>query len=91
MALLNIGSLPKHVEELRISKLFSNLDLFALNETRLDNTISYGLVNISGYDIVRKDRSRQGGGVYLCASINYKIRNELVPEGIEVVCLEIYK
>ena len=32
MALLNIASLPKHVEELRISKLFSNLDLFALNE-----------------------------------------------------------
>ena len=31
MALLNIASLPKHVEELRISKLFSNLDLFALN------------------------------------------------------------
>ena len=77
MALLNIASLPKHVEELRISKLFSNLDLFALNETRLDNTISDGLVNISGYDIVRKDRSRRGGGVciYLRTSINYKIRN----------------
>ena len=74
MALLNIASLPKHVEELRISKLFSNLDLFALNETRLDNTISDGLVNISGYDIVRKDRSRRGGGVciYLRTSINYK-------------------
>ena len=93
MALLNIASLPKHVEELRISKLFSNLDLFALNETRLDNTISDGLVNISGYDIVRKDRSRRGGGVciYLRTSINYKIRNDLVPEGIEAVCLEICK
>ena len=93
MALLNIASLPKHVEELRISKLFSNLDLFALNETRLDNTISDGLVNISGYDVVRKDRSRRGGGVciYLRTSINYKIRNDLVPEGIEAVCLEICK
>ena len=86
MALLNIASLPKHVEELRISKLFSNLDLFALNETRLDNTISDGLVNISGYDIVRKDRSRRGGGVciYLRTSINYKIRNDLVPERLRV-------
>ena len=50
-------------------------------------------MNISGYDIVRKDRSRRGGGVciYLRTSINYKIRNELVPEGIEAVCLEICK
>jgi hypothetical protein len=38
-------------------------------------------------------QSRRGGGVciYLRTSINYKIRNELVPEGIEAVCLEICK
>jgi hypothetical protein len=40
MALLNIVSLPKHVDELRISKLFMCFDLFALNETRLDSSIS---------------------------------------------------
>jgi hypothetical protein len=55
MSLLNIVSLPKHVDELRISKLFMYFDLFALNETRLDSSISDGLVNISGYDIIRKD------------------------------------
>ena len=36
MALLNIVSLPKHVDELRISRLFLHFDLLALNETRLD-------------------------------------------------------
>jgi hypothetical protein len=68
-------------------------DLFALNETRLDSSISDGLVNISGYDIIRKDRSRRGGGVcvYLRSSINYKTRNDLVPDGLEAVCLEICK
>ena len=30
--------------------------------------------------------------IYLIrTSINFKIRNELIPEGIEAVCLEIYK
>ncbi len=93
MALLNIVSLPKHVDELRISKLFMYFDLFALNETRLDSSISDGLVCICGYDIIRKDRSRRGGGVcvYLCSSINYKTRNDLVPDGLEAVCLEISK
>ena len=93
MALLNIVSLPKHVDELRISKLFMYFDLFALNETRLDSSISDGLVNISGYDIIRKDRSRRGGGVcvYLRSSINYKTRNDLVPDDLEAVCLEICK
>ena len=82
MALLNIVSLPKHVDELRVSNLFMYFDLFALNETRPDSSISDGLVNISGYDIIRKDRSRRGGGVcvYLRSSINYKTRNDLVPD-----------
>ena len=63
MALLNIASLPKHVDELRISNLFQYFDRFALNETRLDSSISDGLVKICGYDIVRKDRLRRGGGI----------------------------
>ena len=60
MAFLNIVSLPKHVDELRISELFRHFDLLALNETRVDLSISDGLVKIRGYDIVRKDRSRTG-------------------------------
>ena len=52
MAFLNIVSLPKHVNELRISELFLHFDLLALNETRLDSSMSDGLVKIRGYDIV---------------------------------------
>ena len=69
MAFLNIVSLPKHVDELRISELFLHFDLLALNETRLDSSISDGLVKIRGYDIVRKDRSRTGGGVFASTSV----------------------
>jgi hypothetical protein len=50
--------------------------------------VSDGLVSNCGYDIIRKDRSRRGGGV---CSISYKTRNDLVPDGLEAVCLEICK
>ena len=89
MAFLNIASLPKYVNELHISELFLHFGLLALYETRLDSAISSDIVKISGYDIVRNDRSRTDGGVciYLRSTINFKIRNNLVPDNIEAVCL----
>ena len=70
------------------------IDLIAFNETRLDANITDNMIiNLDGYDIVRKDRSRNGGGVciYLRSSINYKVRNDLVPTDLEAVCVEIIK
>ena len=51
------------------------------------------MVSLDGYDVIRKDRSRNGGGVciYLRSSINYKIRKDLVPPELEAVCVEIIK
>ena len=51
-----------------------------LNETRLDNTVSDSEVKISGYDIVRRDRNRSGGGVtmYIRSNISFINRNDLV-------------
>ena len=42
---------------------------------------------------MRKDRSRTGGGdcIYLRNTINFKIRNDLVPDDIEAICTEISK
>ena len=69
------------------------IDLIAFNETRLDANITDNMINIDGYDIVKKDRSRNGGGVciYLRSSISYKVRNDLVPTELEAVCIEITK
>jgi hypothetical protein len=41
----------------------------------------------------RMARSSGGGGVciYLCNSINYKIRHDLIPTELECVCIEIMK
>ena len=69
------------------------IDLIAFNETRLDSNITDNIVHLTDYDIIRKDRSRNGGGVCIClrSSINYKIRNDLVPSELEAVCIEIIK
>ena len=93
MAFLNIVSLPKKIDEINCSMANKFIDLIAFNETRLDANITDNMINIDGYDVVRKDRSRNGGGVciYLRSSINYKVRNDLVPTELEVVCIEITK
>ena len=51
------------------------------------------MISLDGYDVIRKDRSRNGGGlcIYLRSSINYKIRKDLVPPELEAVCVEIIK
>ena len=59
----------------------------------LDRSIPDGLIDIDGYEVIRKDRSRNGGGVciYLRNSINFKVRSDLIPTELEAVCLEITK
>ena len=71
MAFLNIVSLPAKIDELRYSN--NLIDLIAFNETRLDPNITNNMIHLNDYDLIRKDRSRNGGGVciYLRSSINY--------------------
>ena len=63
MGMLNITSLPKHIDEIRILFTDQCLDVLALNETRLDDNISNEDIHIDSYDLIRFDRSRKGGGV----------------------------
>ena len=68
-------------------------DILTLNETRLDDSIPNSEIKISGYDIVRRDRNRNGGGVamYIRSCITFTNRNDLVPESLEQICIEINK
>ena len=74
MAFLNIVSLPKNIDEIRQHSMTNkHIDLIAFNETRLDSSINDNMVHINNYDLICKDRSRNGGGVciFLPNSINY--------------------
>ena len=93
MAFLNIVSLPKRIDEISLSMTDKYIDLFAMNETRLDSNIDNNMIQIDGYDVIRRDRSRNGGGVciYIRNCINHNIRNDIVPPELEATCVEIMK
>ena len=90
MAFLNIVSLPKRFDEINLTMSNKLLDIMSVSETRLNSTITDGMIHVDGYDIIRKDRSRNGGGVciYLRSSINYQIRQDLIPADLEAICTE---
>ena len=90
---LNITSLSKHKDELAIFISEQPFDIICLNETRLDCSIDNSEVGIPGYDLARKDRNRNGGGVaiYLRDTISYIDSTDLIPDVAEAICLEIKK
>ena len=94
IALLNINSLLAHIDELRIFMSGSKIDILAINETKLDSDINDNEIELSGFEIVRNDRStngRSGGGVciYLRNNLNYQIRSDLYDDQLECLTVEI--
>ena len=84
IACLNINSLIAHVDQLRtyVHSLGSNIDVLAINETKLDSSITNDHIQISGFNVVRRDRQlhcRNGGGVcmYVKSKLNFNIREDL--------------
>ena len=70
------------------------IDILGLNETKLDKTIPDIQVDIEGYDILRRDRNRNGGGValYIRQSLNYVNRQDLSShKDLEILTVEIKK
>jgi len=92
---LNIVTLPGKIDELRYFMNENPVSIMTLNETRLDAAIPNKAINIQGYDVLRKDRNRYGGGVATCMYINknsdftYKLRTDLMPTELEMIIVEI--
>ena len=93
IASLNITSLPKHIDELRIAMKNNEIDVLAINESRMDNSIAPEMVTVHGYKWVSKDRNRFGGGVgfYVRNTINFCLRHDLNVDDIEILTNEIIK
>ena len=79
MASLNITSFTKHIDKLRILLANHPLDVISINETRLDKGILNSEIYIPRYEIVPRDRNRNGGSVcfYIKRAINYSLRTDL--------------
>ena len=97
LAALNVRDLAKHIDEVRVLLADNPIDVLALNETWLNPTISDENVEISGYEIIRRDRCFQSvdgntyGGVcfYVRSSINFSPRKDLYINDLENVCIQI--
>ena len=90
---LNVNSIIKHIDELQVLLENSPIDILAINESKIDDTASDNEIHINGYNIVRNDRNRNGGGVfmYIRKPISFAERNDLVPDSLEIICVEIKK
>ena len=88
---INIRSLCK--DKLRAIKVIcGQYDIITLSETHLDPTGTYDHLKLDGFhNIVRKDRTRGGGGVaiYVRDCIPFKRRFDFECNGIEAVWLQV--
>ena len=93
IAHLNIRSVVKNIDQLRIYLQKQQFDVVSINETMLDDTIADHEISITGYDIIRNDRNGNGGGVaiYVRSMINYKERHDLEDDNLETITVEISK
>ncbi len=75
---LNVNSLLSKIHEIRQIALDSGATIIGITETKLDKTVFDNEVNIDGYNIIRKDRIRHGGGVccYVKNNRSYKVRED---------------
>ena len=93
VAHLNIRSLPKHLDELRLLLQENPFDVICLNETWLNSSWRDAELSISGYNIIRKDRKdeQRGGGtaIYYKTKFVASPRPDIDSDGVETVWLEI--
>ena len=74
---LNITSLVKHIEELRIFIYEQPFDILCINETRLDNSISSTEVEISGYEIDEIEIETEEALQYIYGTTSHML-NEMI-------------
>ena len=87
---LNVNSLLPKIDELRHICKLTNAAIIGITETKLDDSILNCEINIDGYDLLRCDRDRHGGGVacYIRQSINYNVKS-IFPVSIENIVIDV--
>ena len=90
---LNINSLGNKIDGIREFCFKIPVDIFCVDETKLDSSYPDSQFYISGYQFppIRKDRNKNGGGklIYIRDGILAKRLESLEKENIETICLEI--
>ena len=88
---LNIDSILPKIDEIRYIAKLTNATVIRLSETKLDNTVLSIELETEGYDLVRSDRSRRGGGVAcFVKNSNSYIRKSNFCINTESIFIEIF-
>ena len=87
---INVNSLLPKIDEVNLIANKSNATILGISETKLDNTIMDSELNIEGYDLIRSDRNRRGGGVscYIKKDRHYNVRANC-PTNFENIFLDL--
>ena len=87
---LNINSLLPKIDELRHIAKTSKVSVIGITETKLDESVLNSEVNIEGYNVLRLDRNRNGGGVacYIRNDISFNQLN-IFPNEVENIFFDI--
>ena len=69
----------------------NHFDVICVNETWCDNSIYDSELHLPGYNLLRRDRNREGGGValYINDTFNFKRRDDLCDSNVECIWAEI--
>ena len=91
--ILNINSLLRQADELCLMLPNSKIGVFAVNESKIDSSITDNEISVPGYNMIRIDRNKYGGGVvvYTREVHSFKERKDLNLENLEMICCEINK
>ena len=60
---LNVNFVLSKIEELRTLVLNTNISVLGTTETKLDDTVSNEELKSDGYNLLRSDRNKNGGGI----------------------------
>ena len=60
---INVNSRLPKIDEVKLIANKSNAAILGISETKLDETVMDSELSIEGYDLIRSDRNRHGGGV----------------------------
>ena len=88
---LNVNSIYGKADEVIDLLNTCRFDKFFVAESKIDGSVNSSLFAHSEYRIIRRDRTKGGGGVlvYIRRSITALPRARLEPDGVESICLDI--
>ena len=86
---LNVRSLVNKIGEIRVFCETHLPHVLSLNETWLDSSVNDSEVQLHGYSLVRRDKTRRKGGVliYVSSNLDYKVIQEFKNDQLDLQCL----